>query len=30
VRQPLKHLIGSKQYHRKVSIEELEEGIESR
>lgn len=30
VRQPLKHLIGEKRYHRSVSIEELEERIESR
>jgi len=30
VRKPLKHLIGKKRYHRKVSVEELEEKIESR
>jgi len=30
VRQPLKHLIGKKRYHRKVSVEELEEKIQSR
>lgn len=30
VRQPLKHLIGEKRYHRSVSIEELEERIEAR
>ncbi len=30
VRQPLRHLIGRKRYHRKVPIEELEEKIETR
>jgi hypothetical protein len=30
VGQPLKHLIGKKRYHRRVSIEELEEKIEAR
>ncbi len=30
VREPLKHLIGKKRYHRRVSLEELEEKIESR
>jgi AbrB family looped-hinge helix DNA binding protein len=30
MRQPLKHLIGKKRYHRRVSIEELEEKIERR
>jgi len=30
VAQPLKHLIGKKRYHRRVSIEELEERIEAR
>lgn len=30
LRQPLKHLIGKKRYHRRVSVEELEEKIESR
>jgi antitoxin PrlF len=30
VRQPLKHLIGETRYHRRVSIEELEEKLENR
>jgi|GEM_PF-1376735 hypothetical protein len=30
IRQPLKHLIGKRQYRRRVSIEELEEKIEAR
>ncbi len=30
IRQPLKHLIGKKRYHRAVRIEELEEKLESR
>ncbi len=30
VRQPLKHLIGKKRYHRRISIQELEEKIEAR
>ena len=30
IRHPLKHLIGKKRYHRTVSIEELEEKVESR
>ncbi|MGA2789862.1 MAG: AbrB/MazE/SpoVT family DNA-binding domain-containing protein [Candidatus Bathyarchaeia archaeon] len=30
VRNPLEHLIGEKVYHRRVSVEELEEKIELR
>ena len=30
VRQPLKHLIGKKRYHRRVSVEELEEKLEAK
>jgi hypothetical protein len=30
VGNPLKHLIGEKAYHRRISVEELEEKTESR
>lgn len=30
MRQPLKHLIGKRRYHRRVPIQELEEKIERR
>jgi antitoxin PrlF len=30
VREPIKHLIGKSRYHRRVSIEELEDKIERR